>query len=141
VRIKLDENLPVSVGEPLRSAGHDVDSVVDDLAGATDSNVLAEATGHSRLLGTLDRGFADVRMHPPESHAETALRVDPSPPPELMSNSSTRSCPSGGWATLRRCWWRVRHRRATSAGRVSATHGFRTDALGRDGPATQGASR
>ncbi len=51
MRIKLDENIPVSAGEPLRSAGHDVDSVVDEgLAGATDSNVLAEATARDRLV-------------------------------------------------------------------------------------------
>jgi predicted nuclease of predicted toxin-antitoxin system len=42
--------------------------VVDEgLAGATDVNVLAEGTGHSRLVGTLDSGFTDVGCTRPSS--------------------------------------------------------------------------
>ncbi len=91
MRIKLDENIPVSAGEPLRSAGHDVDSVVDEgLAGATDSNVLAEATARDRLVITLDRGFADARMHPPGSHAGIlVLRVEDQSPPAMCARSKT----------------------------------------------------
>jgi predicted nuclease of predicted toxin-antitoxin system len=86
VRTKLDENIPVSAGELLRSAGHDVDSVVDEgLAGATDSNVLAEATARDRLVITLDRGFADARVHPPGSHAGIiVLRVEDQSPPAIV---------------------------------------------------------
>jgi predicted nuclease of predicted toxin-antitoxin system len=70
VRSKLDENIPVSVAEPLRSAGHDVDTVVvEGLAGTPDVEVLANATSSDRLVVTLDRGFADLRVHPPGSHA------------------------------------------------------------------------
>jgi predicted nuclease of predicted toxin-antitoxin system len=78
VRIKLDENIPVSVAEPLRSAGHDVDTVVvEGLAGAPDVEVLANATSSDRLVVTLDRGFADLRVHPPGSHAGMiVLRVE-----------------------------------------------------------------
>ncbi len=86
MRIKLDENISVSAGEPLRSAGHDVDSMVDEgLAGATDSNVLAEATARDRLVITLDRGFADARMHPPGSYAGIiVLRVEDQSPPAIV---------------------------------------------------------
>lgn len=86
MRIKLDENIPVSAGEPLWSAGHDLDSVVDEgLAGATDSNVLAEATAHDRLVVTLDRGFPDVRTHPPGSHAGIiVLPVEDQSPPAIV---------------------------------------------------------
>ncbi len=86
MRIKLDENIPVSAGEPLPSAGHDVDSAVDEgLAGATDSNVLAEATARAQLVITLDRGFADARMHPPGSHAGIiVLRVEDQSPPAIV---------------------------------------------------------
>ena len=82
MKIKLDENLPVRVAQPLRSAGHDVDSVVEEgLAGATDVEVLAQATSSDRLVVTLDRGFADVRVHPPGSHAGViVLRVDDQSP-------------------------------------------------------------
>jgi predicted nuclease of predicted toxin-antitoxin system len=82
VRIKLDENLPISAGEPLQSAGHDVDSVVDEgLAGATDTNVLAEATGRDRLVITLD----------PASPMSGCTR--PSPTPESSCSESTISRP------------------------------------------------
>ncbi len=86
MRIKLDENISTSAGEPLRSAGHDVDFVVDEgLAGATDGNVLAEATARNQLVVTLDRGFADVRTHPPGSHAGIiVLRVEDQSPPAIV---------------------------------------------------------
>ncbi len=86
MRIKLDENISTSAGEPLRSAGHDVDSVVDEgLAGASDGKELAEATARNQLVVTLDRGFADVRTHPPGSHAGIiVLRVEDQSPPAIV---------------------------------------------------------
>ncbi|MGH3441118.1 MAG: DUF5615 family PIN-like protein [Nitriliruptorales bacterium] len=44
MRIKVDENIPISAGQPFRSAGHDVDTV------------------------TLDRGFGDIRAYAPGGH-------------------------------------------------------------------------
>ncbi len=59
--------------------------VDEGLAGATDSNVLAEATECDRLVITLDRGFADARMHPPGSHAGIiVLRVEDQSPPAIV---------------------------------------------------------
>jgi predicted nuclease of predicted toxin-antitoxin system len=69
VRIKLDENIPISAAQPLRNAGHDVDTVVDEhLTGADDGDVLRTATAADRLVVTLDRGFGAIRSHPPGSH-------------------------------------------------------------------------
>ena len=69
MRIKLDENIPTSAAERLRSAGHDVDTVADEnLIGADDTDVLRAATSVERLVVTLDRGFGDIRAYPPGSH-------------------------------------------------------------------------
>lgn len=70
MRIKLDENLPVEAAVVLRPLGHDVATVDDeDMLGAADDDVLRAATGEGRLLITLDRGFGDIRRHPPGTHA------------------------------------------------------------------------
>jgi predicted nuclease of predicted toxin-antitoxin system len=69
VRIKLDENLPVSLAVALVERGHDVETVADEgLGGATDARVLGQATSEGRMIFTLDRGFGDVRAYPPGSH-------------------------------------------------------------------------
>jgi len=82
VRVKLDENIPESAAQPLRIAGHDVDTVADEhLAGASDLEVLRAASSERRLVVTLDRGFGDIRAHPPGSHAGVVvLRVDDQSP-------------------------------------------------------------
>jgi predicted nuclease of predicted toxin-antitoxin system len=54
----------------LIAAGHDVDTVVDeDLAGATDPQVVAAAAAVGRLLITLDRGTGRHPGVPAGSHA------------------------------------------------------------------------
>ena len=70
MRVKLDENIPRSARQVLTAAGHDVNTVVDEnLAGATDPQVVAAAAATGRLLITLDRGLGDIRAYPPGSHA------------------------------------------------------------------------
>ncbi|WP_448639747.1 DUF5615 family PIN-like protein [Geodermatophilus sp. URMC 63] len=70
MKVKLDENMPRSASQVLIAAGHDVDTVVEEnLAGATDPQVVAAAATAGRLLITLDRGLGDVRTYPPGSHA------------------------------------------------------------------------
>ena len=74
MRLKLDENLPVSAAEPLRERGHDVDTVHDEaLSGSADPHVIAAATAADRALITLDKGLADVRTYPPENYAGIVL--------------------------------------------------------------------
>lgn len=69
MKLKLDENLPSDLADNLSARGHEVDSVVHEgLAGEDDVAVLKAATEHQRLIVTLDRGFGDVRLHPPGSH-------------------------------------------------------------------------
>jgi Domain of unknown function (DUF5615) len=74
VRSKLDENLPVELLDDLRAAGHDADGLRDEgLIGAPDNVVLDLARRERRVLLTLDKGIADVRAYPPESHAGIVL--------------------------------------------------------------------
>jgi predicted nuclease of predicted toxin-antitoxin system len=70
VKVTLDENIPLSAQQILASAGHDVDSVLDEgMRGASDPDLLTAATAEHRRLITLDRGFRDVRQYAPGSHA------------------------------------------------------------------------
>jgi predicted nuclease of predicted toxin-antitoxin system len=69
VRVKLDENLPASLGEVLTAHGHDVDTVLaEDLAGHPDPDVAAAVKTDERFLITLDKGFGDIRTYPPGTH-------------------------------------------------------------------------
>ncbi len=62
MKIKLDENLPVSAAAILQAAGHDVDTVTaEGLTGAPDLDVVAAATAADRILVSLDRGLGDIR--------------------------------------------------------------------------------
>jgi predicted nuclease of predicted toxin-antitoxin system len=68
--VKLDENVPNSVGAILRDASHDVAYARDEqLAGAPDGELLSVANREGRVLVTLDRGFANVILHPPQTTA------------------------------------------------------------------------
>lgn len=70
MRIKLDENLPLSAANVLLEHGHDVDTVAaEGLTGARDADVVTAASAAARLLLTLDRGLGDIRHYPPGSHA------------------------------------------------------------------------
>ncbi|HWB66829.1 MAG TPA: DUF5615 family PIN-like protein [Mycobacteriales bacterium] len=70
MKVKLDENIPVSAASALAAQGHDVDTVHGEgLAGCDDAAVLRAATSAGRLLVTLDRGLGDIRRYPPGSHA------------------------------------------------------------------------
>ena len=70
MRLKTDENLPASVVNVLRDAGHDVDTAVGEgLAGARDDVILAAATQEQRAFLTLDKDFADIRTYHPADYA------------------------------------------------------------------------
>jgi hypothetical protein len=69
MRIKLDENLPVSLVDALRTLGHDVDTVPDEaLTGANDKVVWETAQQAGRFLITQDLDFSDVRSFAPGTH-------------------------------------------------------------------------
>jgi predicted nuclease of predicted toxin-antitoxin system len=74
VKIKLDENVPDDVMEPLKNLGHDVDTVAQEgLSGTADSGVWDAAQKDGRFLITQDLYFADIRHHPPRTHAGVLL--------------------------------------------------------------------
>ncbi|MGZ5437536.1 MAG: DUF5615 family PIN-like protein [Pyrinomonadaceae bacterium] len=75
MRIKLDQNLSQYLREDLTALGHDVDAVVEEgLSGASDPDVLKEATAADRILFTLDRDFLDLKKYPPQSHRGVVFR-------------------------------------------------------------------
>jgi predicted nuclease of predicted toxin-antitoxin system len=69
MKIKLDHNLSHHLRDTLEKFGHDVDTAFDEgLAGATDKEVLHEASNHARILFTLDTDFLNLKTYPPSSH-------------------------------------------------------------------------
>ena len=74
MKFKLDENLPTELVADLRTLGHEADTATDEgVAGASDSVVLAKARSEGRVLLTMDKGIADVRVYPPGSYAGIVL--------------------------------------------------------------------
>ncbi len=67
MRFNIDENLPADFAEVLHSAGHDAATVLGQgLGGKPDSDIASVCQTESRILVTLDKGFADIRAYPPE---------------------------------------------------------------------------
>lgn len=74
MHITVDEDLPTAVATMLRSAGYDAVSVVEQgMSGSTDAELWAVVRAESRFLVTADKGFADIRMHPPGTHVGVLL--------------------------------------------------------------------
>lgn len=70
MKIKLDHNLSRHLRDTLERFGHDVDTAFDEgLAGATDREVLHEASNESRILFTLDTDFLNLKTYPPSTHS------------------------------------------------------------------------
>jgi predicted nuclease of predicted toxin-antitoxin system len=117
VKFKLDENLPVSAGAILASAGHDVDTVpAEGLTGAPDPDVVSAAARAGRILVSLDVGLGDIRAYPPGTHAGiVVLRVpDQSAVTVTKTISDLASLTelaslAGSVAALQRGLLRIRH--------------------------------
>lgn len=70
MKLKLDENMPVSAAVYFREAGYAADTVVEEgLRGVDDDTLNRVATSERRILLTYDADFADIRSYPPGSHA------------------------------------------------------------------------
>ena len=67
--LKVDEDLPTAAVEMLRAAGHDAPSVRDqEMGGWKDQPIWDAIQRESRFLVTADKGFTDIRIHPPGTH-------------------------------------------------------------------------
>ncbi len=74
MKFKLDENLPVEIADSFREAGHQIDTVHDEgLAGAPDIEILEHARIEDRILLTMDKGIADIRLFPPSMYPGIVL--------------------------------------------------------------------
>jgi len=70
MKIKLDENIPISLQPLLEGLGHNVDNViVENLIGLTDQAVWDAAQHTQRFLITQDLDFSDIRRYLPGTHA------------------------------------------------------------------------
>ena len=65
MRFKADENLPEEFPEMFRDAGWDAVSVYEqELGGKVDERIASVCATESRILITLDVGFANIRAYP-----------------------------------------------------------------------------
>lgn len=67
MRLKLDENIDARLAVPLRQAGHETMTVLDQGLHAIDDPILYQhCTSEGRILVTLDLDFSNVLRYPPE---------------------------------------------------------------------------
>lgn len=97
MQIKTDEDLPNAVAALLRDAGHEVHTVVEQgLGGASDPVIWARAQSEGRLVVTADKGFADIREHPPGTHRGVVLlrpAQDGIRPMVALATALLKACP------------------------------------------------
>jgi predicted nuclease of predicted toxin-antitoxin system len=80
-RLLVDENLPRSLAQRLRSAGHDVEDTRGvRLRGRDDAEVFAYAQAHGRTILTLDKGIGNIQRYPKPHAGIVAARL-----PERLS--------------------------------------------------------
>ena len=74
MKFKLDENLPGELAEDLVRLGHDAHTVHDEqLSGCDDRTLLDKARQEDRAFLTMDKGVANVRVHPPTEYQGIVL--------------------------------------------------------------------
>jgi hypothetical protein len=74
MKIKLDENIPVSIAAVLTALGHNVDTVADEnLTGKPDTAVWESAQREGRFFITQDLDFSDTRKFTPGRHCGILL--------------------------------------------------------------------
>ena len=72
--IKVDEDLPRAALRLLQEHGYDAVSVIDQkMGGWKDPPLWNVVQDEQRFLVTADKGFADIRAHPPGKHAGILL--------------------------------------------------------------------
>ena len=66
--VKVDEDLPRATVQMLRDSGHEALSVTEQgMGGYKDPALWRAVQTEGRFLVTADKGFADIRFHPPGS--------------------------------------------------------------------------
>ena len=74
MKIKLDENIPVSLVRVLAAYGHDVTTVnAEGLVGRKDQEIWSRCQTEGRLIITQDLDFSDVRQFQPGTHGGSVL--------------------------------------------------------------------
>jgi len=74
MRIKVDEDLPKAAANLLRERGYAADNVVEQgMSGWKDPDLWDAVQAEARFLITADKGFADIRSHPPGTHSGIML--------------------------------------------------------------------
>ena len=74
MKIKLDENISVSLVPVLQQLGHDVDTVLEEgLGGQPDASVWKAAKNSQRLLITQDLDFSENKRFQPDRHSGILL--------------------------------------------------------------------
>ncbi len=72
--MKVDEDLPRRIADLLSAQGHDAVTVLEQgWQGAPDDVLWPRVQNERRWLITADKGFADLRRHPPGGHAGVIL--------------------------------------------------------------------
>ena len=80
MKFKLDENLGPQCALLFTAAGHDCSTVlIQGLAGASDSEVIAHCRAEARALVTLDLDFANPLVFKPSEHRGIAVLRPPNP--------------------------------------------------------------
>jgi len=74
LKIKIDEDLPKTVSESVRSVVPDTLTVMEEgLSGVLDPALWETAQKEGRFLITGDKAFANIRQYPPGTHAGVLL--------------------------------------------------------------------
>ncbi len=87
MRLQANQNIPLAVVEALRSKGHDVAWVHEDMPGAEDALVLDQAQQTQRIVLTFDKDFGElaVRKRLPATCGLILLRFCAASPADLAS--------------------------------------------------------
>jgi predicted nuclease of predicted toxin-antitoxin system len=68
MKFKIDENLPDEIADLLKRAGYDALTVSDqNLSGIADPEIISICNSEERALISLDLGFANIHIYPPEN--------------------------------------------------------------------------
>ena len=74
MHIKVDEDLPPKAAQILRERGYSAVSVIEQgFGGWKDPDLWKVVQTEQRFLITADKGFADIRVYPPGTHAGVLL--------------------------------------------------------------------